>query len=309
MKEISYEPKESTEASPKPPHRSRGSDIAPPMRTFGKDVADLVEKERLTKAQVIMAEADRRESRGESRTHSDSDTHLTQIIFVLLLVLAFGIGVGAYVLIVPHSEKEVTVGEAETKRTERHLEIMLRDGTKEALLADIAVVYAQKVTSAKEAKVVVFTTQGTTEVRDASAGEVLTTLTDRMISDSFLRAIHTDLSLTIYSEKIGDPRQGYITMHAKSYPNAALGLLEWEPTMGPDLILTLDPRYPRTLVPLLRARPWESKRILGADARLLRDPEGVVALAYAVVRPDTIIIARNDTLLASAIAHGSPVRP
>jgi hypothetical protein len=305
MKEISYEPQEEV-PQPKSVVRSRGSDIAPPMRTFSKDVSELVERERLTKAQVIMAEADRRESRGEARTHQENDNHLTYIIFGLLLMLAFGVGVGAYVLIVPHKEKEKVMNTAEVLRTERQIEIPLRDTAKEALLADVSLAYQEKVTQPKEARIAVFTMSVNGGERDATAGEVLSIATERMISESFLRSITTELSLTIYSEKIGDPKHGYVTMKAKSYPNAALGLLEWEATMGADLILLLDPRYTRSMIPLLRAREWESKRIGGADARLLKDPEGGVAIAYTIVRPNTIIIARNDTLLLSAILALTP---
>ena len=92
MKEISYDSsrfdKENEERNKKQP-QSRGSAKAPTVRTFRADVEGLIQEKGVTKNAITMAEAARREARGESRFPVEEEgSHLGRVIFILLLVLS-----------------------------------------------------------------------------------------------------------------------------------------------------------------------------------------------------------------------------
>ena len=70
MKEISYDSsrfEKENEEQRKKQVQSRGSSIAPTVRTFRADVEGMIQEKGVTKNEITMAEAARRESRGESR--------------------------------------------------------------------------------------------------------------------------------------------------------------------------------------------------------------------------------------------------
>ena len=96
MKEISYNgpefDKEESDWSAKK-ERSTGSHAAPTVRTFRADVEDLIQEKGMTKAQIAMAEADRRERRGQRRVlKEEASTHLGATIFFLLIIQSFQLG-------------------------------------------------------------------------------------------------------------------------------------------------------------------------------------------------------------------------
>ena len=100
MKEIefdvtAFEKTESEDAS-----KAKPVSKIPTVRTFRNDVQDLMKEKTISRSEVAMAEAARREARGEKRFPVEEDeSHLGRLIFILFLVLAFGVGVGAYALI------------------------------------------------------------------------------------------------------------------------------------------------------------------------------------------------------------------
>ncbi len=305
MKELTFNRKRPEEIPPVPvPNvRSQGSRAVPTMRTYGKDVKELMQDDHITKTQVIMAEEERREERGEARTVHNDDSHLTKIIFVLVLVLALGIGVGAYVLIGTKPTTPGDTGErAPIKRTERMLEIPITNSPREQILADTALAYSKTTFTPNESRVIAFTWSAeNTQKRDATSGEVLRALATTKIPEVFLRSILPEIILTVEGKTISDPLIGYLTLATKSYANSVASMLLWEETMAPDLIPLLDSKFQRSQLIELRNRKWSDKRISEIDARILEDADSRVVIAYAFINKTHIVIAGNDIVLKSAI--------
>ena len=164
MKEISYDGpglEKEEEAWAAKHERSTGSTKAPTVRTFRADVEDLIKEKGTTKSQIVMAEATRRESRGERRIlHEEDDSHLGRIIFLLVLVLAFGIGVGAYALLgvkfsIPFLNT-ATSTIATTTPTAEDLGILISNSPREAVLADISIAFGKTSLPADTKRQVIF---------------------------------------------------------------------------------------------------------------------------------------------------------
>ena len=310
MKELSFnrpsEPEIEREA-PAPRTRSQGSKRAPTMRTYGKDVAGLLRDEHITKTQVVMAEEERRETRGEVRTVHNDDSHLTKIILILLAILALGLGAGAYMLIgttSTTSSEEAPI--AEVKKTERMLEVDISNSPREQVISDTAVAYTKTTFTPNESRIIAFTTADTGQRnRDATATELLGALATTKIPETFLRSVHPEISLTIEGKMITDPLIGYLTLTTRSYANSVSGMLEWENTMAPDLIPILDPKFSRTRLTELRDRSWADRRVLGIDVRFLDDANGRVVLMYTFIDRVKIIIAGSEQAMESVLARES----
>ncbi len=310
MKEISFDRPEKTEeelATPPARERSRGSLKAPPLRTFGRDVESLVQTTGITKTQAVMAEASRRESRGESRTVHDDDSHLTLIIFILLLVLAFGVGVGLYVLIGVNKKTALTENIAQEK-TERMFEVNIAKSPREQIIADIGVAFSKSSYNTNESRVVAFVTVDdvTKNMRDANAGELLRAITMSPIPDMLQRALGETSVLRVHGKTITDPLIGSIEFSIRSYPNAFLGMLEWEKTIARDLISILDPKFSRTTILGLTGRQFVDERVGSTNIRVLRTIDEQAVLAYMFLDNERLIIARNDEILDLIINEQVP---
>lgn len=308
MKELTFNRPSEPEEEPiaKPQKRSVGSKAAPTMRTYGRDVEGLLKEERITKTQVVMAEEERRESRGEVRTtHDDDSSHLTIIIIVLVFVLALGLGVGAYVLIgtTPTQEAEGG-GAAQAEKTERMLEIDITGSPREQILADTAVAYSKTTFTPNESRVIAFTIIGQDKkIRDATSLELLTALAATNIPEALLRSVLPGVTLTVEGRTISDPLIGYLALTSRSYANSAASMLEWEGAMANDLIPLLDPKFKRTRLAELYGRPWSDMRVSGIDTRIMKDADNQVVIAYAFIDKTRIIIAGNEMVLGSVISR------
>jgi hypothetical protein len=310
MKEISFEdPSRLAAELEKPPLgtvRSRGSVSAPTIRTFRGDVEGLVQREGITKTQIVMAEETRREERGEHRTVHENDSHLTQIILVLIGVLAIGVGIGAYVLIGVTPKQEQA--DAEEPRTERLYEVNIHNAVREQIIADTAVAFSKTSYSPKESRTVVFTTikQGG-KVRDATGIELLDALAITPIPERLSRSIEGKGALQIYGRTILDPLIGAIEFDVRSYPNAFAGMLEWERVMARDVLLVLYPKFSRNSLLSLEERIFSDERISGIDARVLKNDEGVIVLAYMFLDKSRLVITGNNQVLAMIVSgEGQP---
>ena len=303
MKEISFEHKAGeteNEWLNRKKIRSRGSSTVPPVRTFRRDVQDLVLEQGTTKTDVIIAEASRRESRGESRIVETEGSHFGRIIFILLLVLAFGIGIGAYVLIgtkvniPPASDDKARITKPLSMAP---LEIAITGSPREQIVADISIAFGKTSLTSGGARAIVFLAKDADgNSLHATTKELITAISVSHPSESLIRSLHEDYEYGIYSLT---SLTGYLTLHSRSYRNTFAGMLEWETNMAQDLVPIVNPWYARTNLNELWGTTFEDERIGSIDARILRDKSGKIILAYAFFEEETLVIAGNDqTLLA-----------
>lgn len=304
MKEISYEgtsfEKEESEWAQKK-ERSKGSLKAPTIRTFRADVEDLIQEKGTTKTQMVMAEATRREQRGQSRVLREEDgSHLGRVIFLLVLVLTFGVGVGAYVLLgsrVSLPFLPAKPAPVEKPVTSDELPIIISDSPREQILADLSIAFGKTSLLEGGTRSVVFTVKdGSGGTQPATTNEVLAAISFSSPPDDLLRSFDDPPHYGIYSQ---NRLTGYLQLPSRSYPNTFAGMLEWEPTMARDLIPVLDPWYGRKNIKDLLGRTFKDEHIDTFDARILRDPSGNTLIAYAFINKKILIITEStDTLLA-----------
>lgn len=301
MKEIAYDgpsfDQEEKEWRKKSKERSKGSVKAPTMRTFRADVEEMIEEKAPTKTQVIMAEANRREARGESRVLNQEESHLGRIIFILVLVLAFGIGIAMYALI-GTKILDNTPTTPELPLSMKPIEITLTNSPREQVMADLSIAFAKTSLATGGIREVQFLISDASGSRNASTSELLRAISVTPPPDGLIRSlggepeygIHALTSLT-----------GYFYLRSRAYPNTFAGMLEWEASMARDLIPTFNPLYARKNLPDLTGRSFKDERIGGRDARVLRDIDGKALLAYTFLDKKYLLITSTDLALASLL--------
>lgn len=301
MKEISYDSsrfdKENEERSKKQP-QSRGSSRAPSVRTFRADVEGMMQEKGVTKNAITMAEAARRESRGESRFPVEEEaSHLGRTIFILLLVLAFGIGTGIYALIgtkisIPFFSVATT-----TPVTTDDVAINIYNSPPEQILADISLSFGKTALPTGSERTVNFIMKNSDgDTVPATLQQFLKATNAAQASIPLPTFVDPEMTYRIHS---GTALTGVITLTMRSYPDAFATLLEWEPYMAHDLVPVLNPWYARKDVKSLEGRMFHDEQIGTINARILSDVLGNSLVAYAIVDKKTLYIAGNrDSLVA-----------
>lgn len=91
---------------------------------------------------------------------------------------------------------------------------------------------------------------------------------------------------------------------SRYYANTFASALEWESTMGNDLIPVVNAWYDRAYVKETSKRHFKDERVGSFDIRALTDATGNIVLAYGFLNKKTLVIAGNrEALLATLIAH------
>ena len=300
MKEIDYDGPSLLEESEQKNNilqHAKDSKI-PVLRTFRADMQELIKTEGVTKTSIALAEAKRREDRGESRFPKDeSDSHLGRIIFILLLIFAFGLGIGIYALVgvkLPFSFMETATTTAEKVTTEDAI-IDLSHSPREQVLADIIIAFGNTSLPPGEKRNVKFMITYPNEgMHAANFSEFFTAVVATPASDALLSSLNPSFTYDIYS---GTIMSGVITLHSRSYANTFAGLLDWEPKMAENLIPLLRPSYYRKNIVTLRERLFHDEKIGEFNARVLTDAEGADLLAYAFVDKKTLVLAGSKDVL------------
>jgi hypothetical protein len=310
MKEISYNgpsfDKEEDDWAKKKT-RSVGSTKAPTVRTFRADVEELIQEKGTTKTEIAMAEADRRERRGERRVlREEDDTHLGRIIFFLMLILAFGVGVGAYALIgtklsIPFMETATTTAPIPVATTE-DLGIIITDGPREQVLADISIAFGKTSLPTGQSRTINFLKKDASGVsRPATTAEFLSAVVLPQSSKEIIKSLNESFTFSVYS---GTTLSGVFMVSSRYYANTFASALEWESTMGNDLIPVVNAWYDRAYVKETSKRHFKDERVGSFDIRALTDATGNIVLAYGFLNKKTLVIAGNrEALLATLIAH------
>jgi hypothetical protein len=263
-----------------------------------------------TKLAVLMAERARNEARGLARVperESDQhDHHLGRIIFMLFLVLAFGIGVGLYALIGPATAK-IPIGEIKkVEPIQSATTIAVGNSSPEELRGAIAALFnTTTLPEGGERRVEFTTTDAGGKVVAAPTTAVLSALGTTAPPQALLSSLDTTLTYGIYST---GALVGFFKLHSRSYPETFGGMLKWEPAMAGALIPFLNPNMKKSDATLIRGRSFKDERVGGTNARVLSDPDGVVAIAYAFPDQETLIIAGGREALKELIEKSGTVR-
>ncbi len=304
MKEIAYEKPESAkketvwEKKKKPVQSSLAT-----VRTFRADVQELIKEKGTTLTDVAMAEAARRESRGETRFPiEETNVHLGRIILILVFVLAFGLGVGGYALFggnIGGFFGKVATSTAPVPTTD-DLKVDISNSPREQVLADISIAFGKTYLPTGEKRAIVFVTNDESgDIRSATKEEFFTAVSNAKLPDQLLLSLDSRFSYQVYSSST---LSGVITLGSRSYPNTFAAMLDWEPEMAGIFIPVLDPFYNRKLILSLRERKFKDEQGWGVGIRTLSDLDGIPVLSYGFIDKRTLVIAGKPDSIHAIIS-------
>ena len=254
-----------------------------------------------TLERLFSGEAKRRKRLTHERVLEESEgASLGSTIFLLSLILAFGIGVGAYALVgavIPvalfspdkTTENSLTGAVVNAPAKEETGVIVLGNASREEILAELRTVFNGTTNAGGGIRAVRFTAaDGRGVENDATTGTLLNALNARAPQKDFLRSLDTAPPFGIL--KTGN-LSGFLRLRTRSYPETFAGMLLWETEMAGDLLPSLRPDIKRSDIGLLNGRPFVDERVLGLNARVLNNPDGTPALAYAFLDEEILVIA------------------
>ena len=269
----------------------------PTVRTFRNDVQDLMKEKTVSRSSVAMAEAARREARGETRFPVEDDkSHLGRMIFILFLVLAFGLGVGAYALIGMRFSLSGQHATSTPKQdpTVSDISITLTNSPNEQVLADISIAFSKTSLPTGGSRSLVFLVSDKNGGRKATLSEFFKAVEQNSIPDALTSSLANDFTYHVFSNST---LSGVLMIESRSYPDSFAAMLDFESGIARAIIPALDPWYDRKSIPRLDGRQFKDIRIGTHDARVLYDIDGAQLLAYAFVNKKTLVIAgAADTL-------------
>ncbi len=309
MKEIHYEGPPAEKESEEWEKKKKVLGKLATVRTFRADVQELIQEKKVTKTSIALAEAGRREARGETRFPSESDdTHLGRIIFILVLVLAFGLGVGGYALFNTHLSSllgKQSSTSTPTATTE-DLRVNLANSPREQALADISIAFGKTYLPTGERRTIIFLTtdeqQGEHRVTPI---EFFSALQEIPAPEALTISLDSTLTYQVYSSST---LSGIIVLRSRAYANTFAALLEWEPRMANQFIPILNPLYSKKRIKELRNRPFKDGQILGVAVRELSDLDGISVLAYGFIDKKTLIIAGTTDALRAMIIEKQGIK-
>ena len=289
MKEIEYDKSNFEKATAEKNLKSHSN--IPTVRTFRADVQELIKEKGTTRTDVAMAEAARREARGEKRFPVEEEgTHLGRIILLLVLVLAFGLGVGGYALFGTHLGTFFgsTATSTSPTPTTDDLEVDLTNSPQEQVLADISIAFGKTYLPTGGRRTIIFLTKdrdGT--LRKATKEEFFSAISQLAVPPALLLSLDGQFTYQVYSSST---LSGVITLGSRSFPDTFAAVLDWEPEMAKMLIPALDPWYDRKDILGLSGRKFKDEQYRGVGTRTLYDLDGASVLSYAIVNKRTLVI-------------------
>lgn len=302
MKEIEYTKPESSVEENTWLQKKKPIGAIPTVRTFRADVQELIKEKGTTKTDIALAEADRREARGEKRFPVEDESHLGRTILVLLLVLAFGLGVGGYALVGTRLNSFLGNNAATSTQptpTIEDIEVNITDSPQEQVLADISIAFGKTFLPTGDRRTIVFVKKdGNGGMRGATKEEFFASISSKKVPNTLLVSLDNQFSYQVYSTST---LAGIITLGSRSYPNTFASLLDWEPEMAETLIPALNPFYNRKSIRDLYDRKFKDEQYAGVAIRTLYDLDGDSVLSYGFVDKHTLVIAGKSDAVRSVI--------
>ena len=302
MKEIHYEGPPAEKENAEWEKKKKTLTNLATVRTFRADVQELIQEKKVTKTSIALAEAERREARGETRFPVENeDAHLGRIIFILVLVLAFGLGVGGYALFDTQLGSFLGKNTASSTpiATTDDLRVNLTNSPREQALADISIAFGKTYLPTGERRSIVFMTTNEVEGEHrATPIEFFSALQEAPTPSTFTVSLDSTLAYQVYSSST---LSGIIMLRTRAYANTFASLLEWEPRMANQFIPILNPLYSKKRIKELYNRPFKDNQILGVPVRELSDLDGISVLSYGFIDKKTLIIAGTHDALRAMI--------
>jgi hypothetical protein len=120
------------------------------------------------------------------------------------------------------------------------------------------------------------------------------------IPQKLLRTIQQESALGVHSQS---GNQAFLVLRVDSYEQAFSGMLEWENTLGSDLVPLFNTQSLQT--------GFIDKIIENHDARVLEDQSGTIVLLWTFLDRNTLVITTNNATLHEIISRvqNAPTTP
>lgn len=304
MKEIEFDVTAFEKSESEKEKKGKPVSKVPTVRTFRADVQDLMKDKAVSRSSIAMAEAARREARGETRFPvQEKETHLGRIIFILFLVLAFGLGVGAYALIgTRFSLLSQTATSTAKEPTESPITISLVNSPREQILADISIAYGKTFLPTGGSRPLEFRTSDKDGDRVATLSEFWSATQQDAVPTALLSTLVDRFTYRVYSHST---LAGVISVSSRSYPESYAAIRDWEVSMPRALIPLISPWYDRKKISALYGRAFKDVRIGKYDARVLYDLDGTPLIAYAFMNKKALLVSGGTEALDQALADAT----
>ncbi len=266
-----------------------------PLRTFKSDAEEAVRYQNISAAQIAIAEQKKKQASTPVEREEGEKSSSVGILALALIILLVGAG-GAYYwffvmkknpasalpqelrvsTIIPYAKANtVIIGQGNIMDT--------IGGAIRAAELEPNSVYA-----------LIPVPQGTTTV----AAPVTSLLRDTKIPSMLSRSLASQYMVGAYNGTTKDP---FVILKNTYFQNAFAGMLEWEKDLRNDLISLIRVSRPQDEITLVNRDVFEDTVISNIDARVLRNEEGGILVAYAFADKDTIVIATTVETLKTVL--------
>lgn len=294
------------------------SDIAlRPIRTFESDVAEVLQKEQITKAKIAIAEGKRHErdvNEPPPRTFTAKRLSVSNVIPEGMKHLeipwkAVGVAAGAIVLLgigvflyfgVEWSREQPTTNEVPVQKVPKEYRIdVAKSASRLAFIETIGKKFADAPIKVNELRAVPLLLDGVPMTTEA-----FFTKLEARAPNVLLRAFDPSLTLGLHGQKGIQP---FILFSVRSYEHAAGGMFDWEKYLLDDIgpLFGVNVRelslQAGTSSDAVLAQDLRIKDVIlrNKDARALFDTNGNIIFLYIFPDQETLIITTNeDTLRA-----------
>lgn len=285
------------------------SHLVRPLRTYKDDIAQAVKEHNVSLVSAVAAEEKKRRTGPIVVETAKQGVKL----YLLALMSIFFITAGGGALWLAYELKIVGGGGVEVIDIPSHLftehqrAIDLPDGNRTTILNILAAEIERSVAPLNAMEQLYFTeglaTPEGSRARLISAEDLLGRL-ELHAPSSFLRALDDDFTFGIHSFGGLEP---FLVLKTSSYDTAFAGMLEWEKNMSNDLAPVFGPAL-STSAGILGAGSFEDVVIQSRDARILRRGNGDIALMYAFLDRETIILTTNRNTFMEILTRMASIR-
>lgn len=280
------------------------------VRTLKSDTEEAIKLEQMSLANIMLAEQKKKQKYPQIEQSADSQKSKKGLFLALSLFFVFA-GIGAFyfnilkekIATVPEKAPEITALIPSDHTTEFSLnasngkelsaslsKIIMEIETKPNSIENIYIF--KNITSSEKRK----------ELKKAATSEEFLSLVVIKAPGALIRSLKSEYMLGVRSS---DGNHPFVILKTKSYENAFAGMLAWEKSIGKDLeqLFSLgggadDQEMINEDQLFASKKEFEDILIKNKDARVLKNFDGRIILAYSIPDKETILIATDTETLA-----------
>jgi hypothetical protein len=275
------------------------------IRTFKGDVSDTISREKLSLVGMALKEKERRAGGEEVPAAAKSKRNIAIIITSVVLVVA-GIGIGVFILI---SKPQTKVA---TPQKQAQESILFADAQKELNVTSLR---PETVISSLHKEMLgvglklgevenIFFTSTTASTAQALAVGQFFNAVGADAPDALVRSLNDNY---MYGIHIFDKNTAFLFLESNSYEKTYAEMLGWEKNYMFDRFApALEINVPKED---LSVKPFEDAVIKNIDVRVLRDSAGNIALLYAFLNRNYLVITTNENTFYEVLSRFTTPKP